>query len=109
MPVISSLSPTIKLQIVLFGFPYISYRSSGENWRRNCSIRKIRNETNSFTVVLTRLKLKPLVILKRHGHAQICQQTWRPLLLLFQRKDRSMFVLQILQRQSQAEYGNMDG
>ena len=27
----SSLSPTIKLQIVLFWFPYISYRSSGEN------------------------------------------------------------------------------
>ena len=32
MPVISSLIPTIKLQIVLcFWFPYISYRSGGEN------------------------------------------------------------------------------
>ena len=30
MPVISALSPTIKLQIVLFLFPYISCRGSGE-------------------------------------------------------------------------------
>ena len=30
-PVIGSLTPTIKLQILLFLFPYISYGSGGEN------------------------------------------------------------------------------
>ena len=31
VPAISSLSPTIKLQLLLFLFPYISHKSSGEN------------------------------------------------------------------------------